>query len=79
MSAYETHITLQDSGRLELHNLPFPAGQRVKIMVTTEDDDRMERVRRWRELFQQTQALPQARTLTEDDIAAEIRAYRNHR
>lgn len=37
MSAYETHITLQDSGRLELHNLPFPAGQRVKVMVTTEE------------------------------------------
>jgi hypothetical protein len=78
MATYETRLTLQDPERLELRNLPFRPGQRVKVIVL-EDDDIEQRVRRWRELFQRTQALPQARTLTEEEIAAEIDAYREGR
>ena len=33
----------------------------------------------WRKLLQQTQALPVARTLTDDDIAAEVAAVRASR
>ena len=79
MATYETRITIHDPGRLELQNLPFRAGQQVKVIVMTEEDDRDDRVRRWRELFKQTQSLPQAQTLTENEIAAEIHAYREGR
>lgn len=78
MAAYETRLTIEDPDRLELRNLPFKPGQQVKIIVLAEDDIE-QRVRRWRELFRRTQALPQAQSLTEADISDEIKAYREGR
>jgi hypothetical protein len=59
-----------------LSDLPFQPGQRVEVVVIAEDEPPANRVRELRELFQTTQALPQAQAITEDDIAAEIAAYR---
>lgn len=78
MAAYETRLTIEDPDRLELRNLPFKPGQQVRIIVL-EEDDIEQRVRRWRELFRRTRALPRTQSLTEADIADEIKAYREGR
>jgi hypothetical protein len=76
MTAYETHITLTDPGKITLANLPFRAGQQVKIMIVIEDENRAERLRQWKALFKELQSLPQAQQITDEEIAKEIQAYR---
>ena len=76
MIAYRQYATVQKSKQIVLSDLPFQPGQRVEVVVLAEDERPANRVRELRELFQTTQALPQAQAITEDDIAAEIAAYR---
>lgn len=76
MIAYRQYVTVQKSKQIVLSDLPFQSGQRVAVVVIAEDESPADRVRELRELFQTTQALPQAQAITEDDIAAEIAAYR---
>ena len=77
MLAYRKFVTIQDPQKLVLTDLPFEVGQRVEIVVIGEDEDIIKRVHELRELFRATQALPQAQTITEQDIADEIDAHRN--
>ncbi len=76
MFAYRQYATVQKSRQIILSDLPFQPGQRVEVVMIAEEEQPATLVRELRELFQATQALPQARAMTEDDIAAEIAAYR---
>lgn len=76
MKAYRTYLTITDPRQTVLENLPFEAGERVEILVLSQEIERREAVDRLEALFKQTQALPQTQHLTEDDIAEEIAAYR---
>ena len=76
MLAYRQYVTVQKSKQIVLSDLPFLPGQRVEVVVIAEDQPAANRVRELRELFQATQALPQAQAISEDEIAAEIAAYR---
>ena len=78
MLAYKTFITIQDPKRVVLSNLPFQPGQRVEVVLIADEveSERAVRLAEFKALFQTTQALPQAQTLTDDDIATEIVAYR---
>ncbi len=40
---------------------------------------RRELVSRWKKLFKRTQALPQAKTISNADIVTEIKAYRSRK
>ncbi|MBA3532559.1 MAG: hypothetical protein H0T73_11600 [Ardenticatenales bacterium] len=75
MTTYKRHITIQDPNRLILSDLPFQPGQRVQVILTTEEGE-LSSVDRLRTLFKRTQALPSARAISEEEIAAEITAYR---
>lgn len=75
MNAYKTYITITDPNQVVLTDLPFRPGQRVEVVILA-DDERANRVEKLKSLFAETQALPQARTVSEDEIAAEIAAYR---
>ncbi len=77
MMTYKTTLTIEDPSRLVLSNLPFPAGQRVEVIVTA--DERSAPVQQLKELLRTTQALPQAQSISEEEIRAEIEAYRNQR
>ena len=79
MFAYRRYATVQKSKQIILADLPFQPGQRVEVVVIAEDEPPANRVRELRELFQTTQALPQAQAISEDEIAAEIAAYRTGR
>ena len=58
--------------------MPFRVGEKVEIVVlAAEDSNRAERIRQLQELFKETQSLPQAQTLSEDDILREVEAYRS--
>jgi hypothetical protein len=76
MLAYRQYARVQPSKQIILSDLPFQPGQRVEIVVIAEDEPPANQVQELRELFQVTQALPQAQAISEDDIAAEIAAYR---
>ncbi len=75
MNAYKKYITIEDPNRVVLSDLPFKPGQRVEVIILAEDSDRAIS-EKLRNLFDKTQALPEVQDITEDEIAAEIEAYR---
>ena len=76
MMAYRQYVTVQDPRQIVLSDVPFRAGQRVEVVMIAEEEQPAARVQELRALFKTTQALPQAQAISEDEIAAEIAAYR---
>jgi hypothetical protein len=76
MNAYKKYITIEDPNRVILSDLPFKPGQRVEVIILSEDNERSAISEELRDLFDRTQALPGVKDITEDEIAAEIEAYR---
>jgi len=78
ITAFRKKVTVRSDGRIEIKSTNFKPGAKAEVIVLMEDTDaeRQKRVRRLNVLFKTTQALPQAKTITEEDIAAEIAAYR---
>jgi type IV secretory pathway VirD2 relaxase len=81
LTTYRRKATVLSDGRIEIKTPNLKPGTRVDIIVRVEgepDDaqERGERVRELKALFKETQSLPQARTITEEEISAEIAAYR---
>ena len=75
MQAYKTVATMQKKHRLVLENIPFPVGQQVEVVILTQPSTNI-RVTQIKALFAETQALPQIQSISEEDIADEIAAYR---
>ena len=75
MSAYRKYITIDDPRRVVLEDLPFRQGQRVEIVVLGRTVTE-ERLHQLQALLRDTQALPQAKALTEEELAQEVEAYR---
>ena len=76
MNAYKRYITIEDPNQVVLSNLPFQPGQRVEVIILAEDNERAALSQKLRDLFDKTQALPGVQDITEEEIAAEIEAYR---
>lgn len=76
MNAYKTYVTVTDSQELVLSNLPFKPGQKVEVIVLSEDETRKDVSQRLKQLFDETQAIPGIKDITEEEIKAEIEAYR---
>ena len=76
MIAYRQYTTVQESKQIILSDVPFQPGQRVEVVLIAEEERPAARVQELRTLFKATQALPQAQVITEEEIAAEIAAYR---
>ena len=76
MNAYKTYVTVTDSQELVLSNLPFKPGQKVEVIVLSEDETRKDVSQRLKQLFDETQAIPGIQDITEEEIKAEIEAYR---
>jgi hypothetical protein len=76
MKAYRTYLTVTDTQQVVLSDVPFPPGQVVEVLILAQDADRTRTLHQLDTLLQRTQALPQVQALTEDEIAAEIAAYR---
>jgi len=76
MNAYKKYITIQDPNHVVLSDLPFHAGQRVEVIILAENNERAVLAQKLHELLKETQALHADNPLTEEEIAAEIEAYR---
>lgn len=79
MRAYKKHVVVEDPHRVVLSDLPFEAGQRVEVVMIADEPQAAARLETLHNLLTSTQALPQARSLTEADIAAEVAAARTSR
>ncbi|MDQ2996386.1 MAG: hypothetical protein M3R61_04935 [Chloroflexota bacterium] len=77
MKAYRTYFTVTDTKQVVLSDVPFPPGQVVEVLVLAQDADRALALHQVNGLLQRTQALPHVQALTDDEIAAEVAAYRN--
>ncbi len=78
MEAYRTFLTVVDPRQIVLENVPFQPGQRVEVLVISQDTQTMS-VSELRTLFRATQSLPQIRGLSDEEIAAEVAAFRSGR
>lgn len=76
MIAYKRTVTIQNPRELVLNDLPFEAGQRVEVVMLAEEASPDVSLSDLRALFRKTQALPAAWLISEEEIAAEIEAYR---
>ena len=72
-------VRVKPGGLIEIRAEELVPGTLAEVIVLTEGEDEIAGVGRTEELSElskETQALPQARAVTEDEIAAEIAAYR---
>jgi len=76
MTAYKTLITIDDPSQVILADVPFQKGQRVRIVMLSEEDERDFIGERFRNLFKETQSQPEVADITDDEILAEIAAHR---
>jgi hypothetical protein len=76
MNDYKTYITIEYPQRVILSNLPFPSGQKIENTIKVIDERRLALAKEMRDLFKELQTLPSSQEITEEEIAAEIDAYR---
>ena len=76
MNTYRRRLVVQDPKQIVLSDIPFQTGQEVEITLRSVEQPTVERKNDLRDLLKKTQSLPQIQTLTEEDILAEIEAYR---
>ena len=76
MNTYRRRLVVQDPKQIVLSDVPFQTGQEVEIILRSVEQPTVERKSDLRDLLKKTQSLPQIQTLTEEDILAEIEAYR---
>ncbi len=77
MIIYETQFVVDDPKRLVLENLPIDPGQLVTVRISIEDKAKLtERAEQMADFFEEVRSLPPIQEITEEEIAAEITAYR---
>jgi len=76
MDTYRVRTKVSKDGQLSITGIPFRAGAEVEVTVRGERQDRQALANELKALFKEIQSLPQAQTITEEEIAAEIAAYR---
>ena len=76
MTTYKKYLILEDPQKLILSDLPFASGQKIEITISSEVENRKVLIEEMKELFKEIQALPSSQAITEEEIAAEIDAYR---
>jgi len=74
MLAHKQYVTIKNPKSLVLTDLPFQVGQRVEVVMIA--DDNANGLSDLQSLLHETQALPSARSISMDEIDAEIAAFR---
>ncbi|BAU67276.1 hypothetical protein STA3757_46870 [Stanieria sp. NIES-3757] len=78
MTSYKTYLTVNESNQIIVSNLPFQPGQKVEVRIEVVDENKQNLVKELQDLFKEIQTLPSSQHLTEEEIAAEIEAYRQN-
>jgi hypothetical protein len=76
METFRISTTVSKDGRLSIKGLPFRPGAKVDVTVRAEAQKRQALAGELKSLFKEIRSLPQAKAITEQEIAAEIAAYR---
>ena len=81
METFRIRTTVSKDGKLSIKGLPFRPGAKVEVIVREEPKKISPAKRKalageMKALFKEIQSLPRAKTITEEEIAAEIAAYR---
>jgi hypothetical protein len=76
METFRISTTVSKDGRLSIKGLPFRPGAKVDVTVRAETQKRQALAGELKSLFKEIRSLPQAKAVTEKEIAAEIAAYR---
>jgi hypothetical protein len=79
MQTYRTHLVIKNPQRVTLSNLPFQPGQHVEVLFLADEENQSAVVQDLESLFKETQSLPHIQALTDDDITAEVAAFREGR
>ncbi|MBH0199886.1 MAG: hypothetical protein HP497_10795 [Nitrospira sp.] len=79
MRAYRKYVVVEASGQVTLSDMPFQVGERVEVVVIADEPTPATNLTTLEQLLKTTQALPQARLLTDAEIAAEVAAVRTSR
>ena len=69
-------LTIDASHNLLLSDLPYRTGEKLTVIVIAENE-LQQKQKIWQSFFKELQALPVAQSLTDEDIATEIEAYRD--
>ncbi len=77
MQAYKRMATIEASSRLVLTDLPFRPGERVEVLVVSDEEERAAERQALCDLLQRTREAPAVTAVTEDEIRAEIQAVRD--
>lgn len=77
MQAYKAYLTIQNPNQVVLNNLPFKEGQKVEILVLANDESSQDQIQILKSLFKETQSLTLIKSLSEEEILDEIKAYRS--
>ena len=81
METFRIRTTVSKDGKLSIKGLPFRPGAKVEVIVREEVKKVSASKRKalagdLQTLFKEIQSLPQAKSITEEEIVAEITAYR---
>ena len=76
MTTYKKTLVIDDPNQLVLSDLPFQSGERVKVIILPQNYEPSPKVDKLRSLLKKTQSLPSSQAITEEEIVAEIEAYR---
>jgi hypothetical protein len=76
MLAYKRVVTVKEYGSIVLRDLPLQPGQKVEVIVFADEEEQKERLRNLRALLKETQGLPEAKAISDDEIAEDVAAYR---
>jgi len=79
MDTFRIFTTVSKDGKLSIKGLPFRPGAKVEVTVRAEAQKSMAKRQaladELKSLLKEIQSLPQAKAITEKEIAAEIAAY----
>jgi|SaaInl8_200m_RNA_FD_contig_41_195792_length_714_multi_2_in_0_out_0_3 antitoxin ParD1/3/4 len=76
MKAYRKYLTVSDPGHISIYNVPFRSGQKIEVLLLPAEDEKDMYLKELKDLFKETQQLAQAKAISEDEIYAEVEAYR---
>lgn len=76
MTAYETTATIETGGALRLSDVPFEPGTQVEVFIAPKRASAAEFVARWQQVCQAMRGELAGQEITDEEIQAEIDAYR---
>ena len=79
MQTFRAVVKVGQDGRIEVSGAPFPPGEEVEVVVSDNRLTREQRLALWDEAVRKLRATPGVEQITDEDIEAEIEAYRLER